>query len=59
MINKIKQTDDNNLRIEFKPFVKKKDQKYRVIGITDIQLHTNIKRPTRFIGKLAKNIKQQ
>jgi hypothetical protein len=39
-------------KLEFNPFIKKEGQKYKVILITDIQVHSNIKRPTA-IGKVA------
>jgi hypothetical protein len=43
---------EKKIQAQFIPFIKKKGQKYRVISITDIQVHSSIKRPTA-IGKVA------
>lgn len=38
-------------RIELKPFIAKDGQKYKIIEITDIALHTSLKRTTLSHGK--------
>ncbi len=45
--------ENNKVKLQFNPFIKKEGQKYKIIAVTDIQYHSNTKRPTNFIGKLA------
>lgn len=44
---------EEKFKLEVKPFVQKKGQKYKIIAVTDIQYHSSVKRPTKSIGKVA------
>lgn len=44
---------NRDFQLDFKPFIEKKGQKYRVIVITDIQVHSDVKRPTNSLGKVS------
>lgn len=45
--------DQEEFRLEVKPFVRREGQKYTRIAVTDIQYHSSVKRPTKSIGKVA------